>query len=434
MSYISVKEAIQGILSKSMDADEAFVRVAPEQRQDFQDSLAYIKESLAKAKKDGKEKLKTHQNGQWSLNKEEELSKPPVSEAQRKAMWAAAKGHSNLGIPKSVGKEFADADAGGKLPMHKEEKEYKQVKVQMDSDTYEPQGKHQPVMESPKNLKKAWTNDAQWSLNKAIKPGPTLDYSQFNKKPDYADIEAKAPTINYSKSPGVKPAWSGATDKAKETRARIDAEAHETAAETIARRQGKKPVAKNEGTNLDAPPADKGRMTAKNEMMGYGPTGSPENAMAMSEHEVEKGSGPGIGAAPMMMSENDEGSPEHEAKEKEKAKKIKDDAEYILDMHKGEHIGFDKLSGELQRKGHSKESSDAIAASIGRKKYGAHKMAEMAHKSEDPARSSKSVSDMSKEEVQKAGVGLAGSFVSLGGGKKRNVPSGAVGEQAVRDE
>src|SRR6516164_1207428 len=35
---------------------------------------------------------------------------PPVSEAQRKAMGAAMSGHSTLGIPKSVGKEFIDAD------------------------------------------------------------------------------------------------------------------------------------------------------------------------------------------------------------------------------------------------------------------------------------------------------------------------------------
>jgi hypothetical protein len=41
---------------------------------------------------------------------------PPVSERQRKAMWAAASGKSTIGIPKSVGKEFASADTGGKLP------------------------------------------------------------------------------------------------------------------------------------------------------------------------------------------------------------------------------------------------------------------------------------------------------------------------------
>lgn len=41
---------------------------------------------------------------------------PSVSEAQRKAMFAAAAGKSTLGIPKKVGAEFVKADKGGKLP------------------------------------------------------------------------------------------------------------------------------------------------------------------------------------------------------------------------------------------------------------------------------------------------------------------------------
>jgi hypothetical protein len=41
---------------------------------------------------------------------------PPVSEKQRRAMRAAAAGKSTLGIPKTVGREFSDADKGGKLP------------------------------------------------------------------------------------------------------------------------------------------------------------------------------------------------------------------------------------------------------------------------------------------------------------------------------
>jgi hypothetical protein len=44
---------------------------------------------------------------------------PPVSQQQRKAMFAAAAGKSTLGIPKKVGKEFAAADKGGKLPKRK---------------------------------------------------------------------------------------------------------------------------------------------------------------------------------------------------------------------------------------------------------------------------------------------------------------------------
>lgn len=55
------------------------------------------------------------------MGKSESLSKPPVSQAQREAMGAAASGHSTLGIPKSVGKEFIDADKGGKLPVKKDE-------------------------------------------------------------------------------------------------------------------------------------------------------------------------------------------------------------------------------------------------------------------------------------------------------------------------
>ena len=36
---------------------------------------------------------------------------PAVSEAQRRAMWAAAEGESTLGIPQEVGKEFVGADS-----------------------------------------------------------------------------------------------------------------------------------------------------------------------------------------------------------------------------------------------------------------------------------------------------------------------------------
>jgi hypothetical protein len=40
----------------------------------------------------------------------------PVSQKHRGAMYAAAEGKSNIGIPKKVGKEFAKGDPGGKLP------------------------------------------------------------------------------------------------------------------------------------------------------------------------------------------------------------------------------------------------------------------------------------------------------------------------------
>lgn len=44
---------------------------------------------------------------------------PPVSEAQRRAMRAAAAGNSTIGIPQSVGKDYSNADKGGKLPEKK---------------------------------------------------------------------------------------------------------------------------------------------------------------------------------------------------------------------------------------------------------------------------------------------------------------------------
>ena len=45
---------------------------------------------------------------------------PLVSEKQRRAMYAAAEGKSNIGIPKKVGKEFILADIGRKLPQSKQ--------------------------------------------------------------------------------------------------------------------------------------------------------------------------------------------------------------------------------------------------------------------------------------------------------------------------
>lgn len=45
---------------------------------------------------------------------------PYVSEAQRRAMYAASEGKSTLGIPKNVGKDFVAAGPeSGKLPERK---------------------------------------------------------------------------------------------------------------------------------------------------------------------------------------------------------------------------------------------------------------------------------------------------------------------------
>lgn len=53
---------------------------------------------------------------------------PVVSEAQRRAMAAAAHGHSTLGIPASVGKDFISATPkGAKLPERKHSKSPKRL-------------------------------------------------------------------------------------------------------------------------------------------------------------------------------------------------------------------------------------------------------------------------------------------------------------------
>lgn len=50
---------------------------------------------------------------------------PPVSQAQRKLMFAAAaKPGGAGGVSQAVGKDFAEADPGGKLPVTKADKRY----------------------------------------------------------------------------------------------------------------------------------------------------------------------------------------------------------------------------------------------------------------------------------------------------------------------
>ncbi len=71
--------------------------------------------------------MNTQATGRWGARASERAgarnmamdmaNDPPVSEPQRKAMFAAAAGHSTLGIPKNVGEEFVgkakDGGPGG---------------------------------------------------------------------------------------------------------------------------------------------------------------------------------------------------------------------------------------------------------------------------------------------------------------------------------
>lgn len=60
---------------------------------------------------------------------------PPVSEAERRAMFAAKEGRSTLGIPQSVGAEFVAADPGGKLPAQVPSTHEKLKRAMMSSAT-----------------------------------------------------------------------------------------------------------------------------------------------------------------------------------------------------------------------------------------------------------------------------------------------------------
>jgi hypothetical protein len=86
---------------------------------------------------------------------------PPVSQKQREAMWAAAKGKSTLGISAKVGKDFTAEDPGGKLP--EKAKGYAKgghvyaVSEHEDHFKVEPKetGKGQPFRVAKKDLKPA---------------------------------------------------------------------------------------------------------------------------------------------------------------------------------------------------------------------------------------------------------------------------------------
>lgn len=79
----------------------------------------------------------------------------------------------------------------------------------------------------------------QWDIEKAAKPGPTLDYSKINAKPDYDKIESEASSIDYSdkKNIEVKKPWAGASAKRQKAMDSINAKQNRTAIEEIKARQ-----------------------------------------------------------------------------------------------------------------------------------------------------------------------------------------------------
>ena len=142
-------------------------------------------------------------------------------------------------------------------------------------------------------------------LEKAIKPGPTLNYAQINPKDNTqvspeakaivastnAATEAAAPSIDY-KSGTMEPPkrYAGTAEKAAQVRAKVE--------------QQMKP------------------RTAHEEFMSKLPANKK----------------------PVMKSENEphKDDPKHEMKEQKKAKKIKKEAQAILDMHKNDGVLLDE--------------------------------------------------------------------------------------------
>ena len=79
----------------------------------------------------------------------------------------------------------------------------------------------------------------QWSIEKAIKPGPTLDYSQINAKPNYKEMEDNASTIDYTdkKNVEIKKPWAGAAARTQRARDSINEKNNRSALDEIKARQ-----------------------------------------------------------------------------------------------------------------------------------------------------------------------------------------------------
>jgi hypothetical protein len=192
-------------------------------------------------------------------------------------------------------------------------------------------------------------------LHKAIKPGPALDYGKMNpeanpisnpqaakeaKAQRYADIEAKASTMDYQNNPATKPKYyTGAAEKAKAIRAKLEAESKETALDTFKRRGQMKDAPKSIDPSKPVAPAAPGTLkpTKKSEdgvLVDEEPSSSDKTKMVAKDESM--GYGVAANTAPMQMSEKEPHmeDPKHEEKEKKKAKKIKEEAEEILDLHK----------------------------------------------------------------------------------------------------
>lgn len=91
---------------KAMTVEEMFPADSQGNRESLGNSVAHTYEEMPEG---------------YITNRRGYVEDPPVSQAQNRAMRAAAGGHSTLGIPQSVGQEYVKSTHGhhlGHLPEH----------------------------------------------------------------------------------------------------------------------------------------------------------------------------------------------------------------------------------------------------------------------------------------------------------------------------
>lgn len=134
---------------------------------------------------------------------------PPVSEAQRRAMFAAKAGNSNIGIPQSVGEEFAEADPGGKLPEHKSDSPLDErldacqaamddcadrmddLRQRVDAMCARDDGDLHIIHKGDKRRDDAWSEEARKAAAEARRKGSSGGGSEKPSRSETADIVRK---------------------------------------------------------------------------------------------------------------------------------------------------------------------------------------------------------------------------------------------------
>jgi len=138
------------------------------------------------------------------------LSKPPVSEAQRGAMHAAAAGKGTLGIPKKVGQEFASKDPGGKLPAKKAEPPMAKPPSGKNMGTHVPVSKPAGLGKAEGEVASGQTDRIPGAamdpvvkaVSKVVVPGKQPPPKTPSKDRDY-DVKAGAKSTEYIKKAGM---------------------------------------------------------------------------------------------------------------------------------------------------------------------------------------------------------------------------------------